>query len=241
MTPSKRESSQEQVGPVILNMAAGYAVRRDSEEPLPCVDQDSLEERMYRNKITESESARSSILTTILKTLNDKSIETYEHSRRIAEMGVAIVNGMNLGPEKKDEIILLSNLHDIGKIAIPENILSKPGKLSIVDGAISEAALDDQCLVGLGEVTQGLRSFDEVTLHEGHSGRAGEKFIKTFDASFLGCNANERVLISWDILAKNWLFDTFAASSLLLSGNQFFRPFSFCNVTAYANNFDFAI
>lgn len=125
----KQESGQEQVGPVILNMAAGYAVRLDFEEPLPVLIK-TAEERMYRNKITESESARSSILTTILKTLNDKSIETYEHSRRIAEMGVAIVNGMNLGSEKKDEIILLSNLHDIGKIAIPENILSKPGKLS---------------------------------------------------------------------------------------------------------------
>ena len=31
------------------------------------------------------------------------------------------------------------------------------GTFSIVDGAISEAALDDQCLIGLGEVTQGLR------------------------------------------------------------------------------------
>ncbi len=125
----KQESSREQVGPVILNMAVGYAVRLDSDEPLPVLIK-TAEERMYRNKITESESARSSILTTILKTLNDKSIETYEHSRRIAEMGIAIVNKMNLGPEKKDEIILLSNLHDIGKIAIPENILNKPGKLS---------------------------------------------------------------------------------------------------------------
>ena len=68
------------------------------------------------------------------------------------------------------------------------------GTFSIVDGAISEAALDDQCLIGLGEVTQGLRSFDEVTLHEGHSGRTGEELIETFDASFLGCDANQRVL-----------------------------------------------
>lgn len=125
----KRESSHEQVGPVVLNMAAGYAARLNLEEPLSVLLK-TAEERMYRNKITESESARSSILTTILKTLNDKSIETYEHSKRIARLGSAIVKEMNLGQEKTDEIVLLANLHDIGKIAIPEGILSKTGKLT---------------------------------------------------------------------------------------------------------------
>lgn len=128
-TTIKQECGQEQVGSVSLNMAVGYAVRLNSEEPLPVLIK-AAEERMYRNKITESESARSSILTTILKTLNDKSIETYAHSKRIAEMGTAIVQEMSLGQEKIDEIVLLANLHDIGKIAIPEGILSKPGKLS---------------------------------------------------------------------------------------------------------------
>ncbi len=125
----KQDCSKEQVGPILLNMALGYAVRTDMDEELSILVK-TAEERMYRNKITESESARSSILTTIQKTLNDKSIETFEHSKRIADLGTAIVHQLGLGPEKIDEVILLANLHDIGKIAIPDSILNKPGKLS---------------------------------------------------------------------------------------------------------------
>lgn len=125
----KQDSAVEQVGPICVNMALGYAVRLREDEPLTVLLK-TAEERMYRNKINESESARSSILTTIQKTLNDKSIETYEHSRRLADLGTAIAHQMGLGPDKIDEIILLANLHDIGKIAIPEGILNKLGKLS---------------------------------------------------------------------------------------------------------------
>lgn len=125
----KQDSSTEKAGPISLNMAVGYAVRSTGRESLSMLVK-TAEERMYRNKITESESARSSILTTIQKTLNDKSIETYAHSQRLAELGTAIARRMGLGPNTIDEIVLLANLHDIGKIAIPEAILNKPGKLS---------------------------------------------------------------------------------------------------------------
>lgn len=125
----KLDCSHEQVGPIQLNMALGYAIRQDDEEEIAILVK-TAEERMYRNKVTESESARSGILTTIQKTLNDKSIETFAHSKRMAEMGTAIARRMGLGPDKIDEIVLLANLHDIGKIAIPESILNKPGKLT---------------------------------------------------------------------------------------------------------------
>lgn len=125
----KLDCSHEQVGPIQLNMALGYAIRQDDEEEIAILVK-TAEERMYRNKVTESESARSGILTTIQKTLNDKSIETFAHSKRMAEFGTAIARRMGLGPDKIDEIVLLANLHDIGKIAIPESILNKPGKLT---------------------------------------------------------------------------------------------------------------
>ena len=48
------------------------------------------------------------------------------------------------------------------------------GALGIVDSAVSGGTLDDKSLVVLGEVTDDLRSLDEVALHEGDGGRAGE-------------------------------------------------------------------
>lgn len=88
------------------------------------------EERMYRNKLLESRSAKSSILSSLEQSLHEKHIETEEHTRRIAQMCVQIGKRMGLTQEELDEVTLLSLLHDIGKIGIPEAILLKPGKLT---------------------------------------------------------------------------------------------------------------
>ena len=89
------------------------------------------EERMYRNKLLESQSAKSSILSSLEQTLHEKDIETEEHTKRIAQMCGQIGKRMGLSQEELDEVALLSLLHDIGKIGIPEAILLKPDKLTI--------------------------------------------------------------------------------------------------------------
>ena len=68
------------------------------------------------------------------------------------------------------------------------------GALGIVDSAVSGGTLDDKSLVVLGEVTDDLRSLDEVALHEGDGGRAGENLVETLNARFLGGDACQRVL-----------------------------------------------
>ncbi|WP_158309053.1 HD domain-containing phosphohydrolase [Desulfosporosinus orientis] len=88
------------------------------------------EERMYRNKLLESQSAKSSILRSLEQSLHEKHIETEEHTKRIAQLCVQIGKRMGLTQEELDEVALLSLLHDIGKIGIPEAILLKPGKLT---------------------------------------------------------------------------------------------------------------
>jgi len=89
------------------------------------------EERMYRNKLLESRSAKSSILSSLEQSLHEKHIETEEHTRRIAQICVQIGRRMGLTQEELDEVALLSLLHDIGKIGIPEAILLKSGKLTM--------------------------------------------------------------------------------------------------------------
>lgn len=55
---------------------------------------------------------------------------TYHHSLSVAVMALAI--GMELGFDKKnlDELTLSGLLHDIGKVAIPLEIINKPGRLT---------------------------------------------------------------------------------------------------------------
>ncbi|MBU1145533.1 MAG: diguanylate cyclase [Firmicutes bacterium] len=88
------------------------------------------EDDMYKHKLFEISSNRNDAIKTILNTLHVKNPREEYHSKRVSEYCQKI--GQILGM-RKDEINLLKiigNLHDIGKIAIDEAILNKPGKLT---------------------------------------------------------------------------------------------------------------
>ena len=68
-----------------------------------------------------------------LETLGDaldlKDRETEGHSKRVTAFTIAIARAMGLPREQINTIARGAFLHDIGKIAIPDKILNKPGKL----------------------------------------------------------------------------------------------------------------
>lgn len=61
---------------------------------------------------------------------------THGHERRVAEIGVAI--GVELGFDalRLEGLRVIGYLHDIGKITVPSEILSKPGKLNAAEFAL---------------------------------------------------------------------------------------------------------
>jgi putative nucleotidyltransferase with HDIG domain len=69
-----------------------------------------------------------------LETLGDaldlKDRETEGHSKRVTAFTIAIARAMGLPREQINTIARGAFLHDIGKIAIPDKILNKPGKLT---------------------------------------------------------------------------------------------------------------
>jgi putative nucleotidyltransferase with HDIG domain len=62
--------------------------------------------------------------------LEFKDAETQGHSRRVTAFTILIARAMGLPGEQIDVIARGAFLHDIGKMAIPDNILLKPGKLN---------------------------------------------------------------------------------------------------------------
>lgn len=54
---------------------------------------------------------------------------TGQHSVRVADYAEQIARGLNLGADQVATIRLAARVHDIGKIAIPDRILHKPGRL----------------------------------------------------------------------------------------------------------------
>jgi len=115
--------------PIQVNMSLGMAIQNSLDQNIRDVIREA-EEIMYRNKLLESRSTRSSFIKSLEKTLWERSHETKEHCQRMQEMSQKMGRNLELTDSELDNLKLLAALHDIGKIAIPDSILDKPGKLS---------------------------------------------------------------------------------------------------------------
>ena len=69
-------------------------------------------------------------ITALAKTIDAKDAYTYGHSERVASFGVGIAEVLGFSAIEKDFIRVAGLLHDIGKIAIQDDILKKPGRLT---------------------------------------------------------------------------------------------------------------
>ena len=66
----------------------------------------------------------------ISKIVEKRDPYTAGHEERVARLAVAIGERMGLGGEKLRELHTAGQLHDVGKVSVPTEILSKPGKLT---------------------------------------------------------------------------------------------------------------
>jgi hypothetical protein len=69
-------------------------------------------------------------MLTLIAALNAKDEYTRGHSDRVALYARAIARELGLGPDEQAEIALAAVLHDVGKIGVPDEILTKPGRLT---------------------------------------------------------------------------------------------------------------
>lgn len=125
----KQMCNVETASPISPSVALGAAVKTTMEEDIKNIYK-LAEDRMYNNKLVESKSIRSSIISSLKKTLEERTHETEAHAQRMRELSIKVGNIMKLYDNELDELSLLAMLHDIGKIAIPDYILGKPSKLT---------------------------------------------------------------------------------------------------------------
>jgi len=76
--------------------------------------------------------------------LDLKDAETEGHSKRVTAFTIAMARAMGLPADQIRVIARGAFLHDIGKMAIPDSILRKPGKLSEAEVAI----MKEHCFLG---------------------------------------------------------------------------------------------
>jgi putative two-component system response regulator len=72
----------------------------------------------------------------ICHTVETKDPYVAGHQKRVSQLACTIAKEMGLAAWQVDGIRVAAMLHDIGKITVPTEILSKPGRLSRVDRAM---------------------------------------------------------------------------------------------------------
>jgi cyclic di-GMP phosphodiesterase len=93
-------------------------------------DQNLSLEQMVRERTAELEETQVEILERLALAAEYRDDDTGEHTKRVGKMSAQIAQALGL-PEPEVELIRrASPLHDVGKIAIPDSILLKPGKLT---------------------------------------------------------------------------------------------------------------
>lgn len=95
-------------------------------------------ERMMQKRTRELEGAQIEVLERLAVAGEKRHDETGEHNRRVGDLSGEIANLLSFTPDQVEIIRLAARLHDIGKIAIPDHILLKPGRLTPDEYAIMQ-------------------------------------------------------------------------------------------------------
>jgi diguanylate cyclase (GGDEF)-like protein/PAS domain S-box-containing protein/putative nucleotidyltransferase with HDIG domain len=125
----KEQYSNVYVNAIRLSISFGWDTKRKTDEDILKVLK-SAEDYMYKHKIIENEGMRGNIISTIINTLHEKNPREEQHSQRVSEICQNIGNAIGFSEIKISKLKVVGLLHDIGKIAIEEGILNKPGKLT---------------------------------------------------------------------------------------------------------------
>jgi putative nucleotidyltransferase with HDIG domain len=86
--------------------------------------------QQWKTALSELENSYDITLETLGDALDLKDVENEGHSRRVTAYTIALARKMGLPKEEINVIARGAFLHDIGKMAIPDEILYKPGKLT---------------------------------------------------------------------------------------------------------------
>jgi len=126
----QKKTSEIYVNTVMLSISMGWACKDASDIEFSEVFKQA-EKYMYHRKLFDSQSMRGATVHSIIHTLHEKNKREEQHSRRVSVLNSKIGQAMGLLEENVEELRNVGMLHDIGKIAIPENILNKSENLTL--------------------------------------------------------------------------------------------------------------
>ncbi len=123
-----------------INCLASTVVRRDKsgriigyEGVLRDITEKKKTEEELKSSMDKLKRALEGTIQAMAKTVEMRDPYTAGHQQRVSNLARAIAREMGLSKENIDEIGLAAIIHDIGKIYVPAEILSKPGKITEIE------------------------------------------------------------------------------------------------------------
>jgi putative two-component system response regulator len=93
----------------------------------------AIEEGRLRRRLTELEEVNRLLSSILPNAIEAKDPLTRGHSDRVADYAAGLGLRCRLAPEESHDLRLAAMLHDVGKIGVPEAILTKPGPLTAAE------------------------------------------------------------------------------------------------------------
>jgi diguanylate cyclase (GGDEF)-like protein len=87
------------------------------------------DERMYIHKDSRRGSGSQQAHSVLVQVLVEREPELHEHLRAVALLAQRTAIELGLQQEELDQVVRGAELHDVGKIAVPDSVLHKPGPL----------------------------------------------------------------------------------------------------------------
>jgi diguanylate cyclase (GGDEF)-like protein len=124
------EAALVEQGPSFAIKASWGMVRLPSEAQTPNDALLTADRRMYTQKGQRADSALSQTRGVLLGVLREREPALDRHLGGVAHLAAAMGRALGLEAEEMDVLVRAAEMHDIGKIAIPDEILHKAGPLS---------------------------------------------------------------------------------------------------------------
>ncbi|HEX8052893.1 MAG TPA: diguanylate cyclase [Thermoleophilaceae bacterium] len=113
-----------------FNVGASHgAVRLPAEADTTAQALQVADHRLYQQKALRPASPRTQARDVLMRVLREREPELHDHLRSVARLATAVARRLGVPPGAVDEIARGAELHDVGKMAVPDAILDKPGSL----------------------------------------------------------------------------------------------------------------
>ncbi len=111
-----------------MNISFGFAIRDNGRSPVQIFKK--ADDMLFNKKLQRKDSVIKSALSAIKATMLEKDSITEEHMDRLKEIANRFSDSVKLVEDDKKKLILATELHDIGKVIVSDEILKKPSTLS---------------------------------------------------------------------------------------------------------------